>query len=716
MSVSTPLNVEKQLRIPDEPHHVRSHSFTPRRPSKLSVSKSPGRKGSVPPEQNIARDIANMKAHQAMPPPSLIVEPPPEDELDLEIAQPESGGHAKRSSQIVYNAGFVNRLAELPVVPRPYQAANLALAKGWKPFKMELKGSKLFFYKPPNDRATAVRDLFPTELVSAADEHEEEQEKPADGLLPEARKRPEGAPRKKRAYWGRGTHPELHFTDAGVEKGSFEALVHETVFATTILKEGSGETEQSQWRDFASSILLCLPPLVGRAKFESEFTRCSAYIVTGGTVEDAPARVTWLAGEYIRYHGAPAEVSEWEEWRAETIPNFPAQLPSNPATGMATSSSVQAIFSKSPQLGSDLSPAPKDTHAFSPNIGAFSPRPDLDGKMTSLMEALAAPPPSSTSPISGSPIHRLPGSGDNGNLWAALDREGLSREVLLVLDPYLVARTLGLFHRAALQEVPENLTAEYIINADTTSSKSDQRISTVFVADTNEAPTNPTPAVLFGSDKSPHWLTKILLMQILGVDTSTGSLAASPSQSQILSPHRLSVDRSVQTTSRTHSRSEVISAWARVGEICRLGGDECSWRAIAAALCSPPVARLDKAWKRVSADALSIVDSWVHPGVDRECANVLEPSLTPWGGDVKDRVNEALERSRGGGDDGWLIEAFGLVREMFEGTRTAFSLCPRRYNSSNTTMNEDDAKMVAFWGELCAGNTRVGTLGTKFLQ
>ncbi|KAG6844129.1 hypothetical protein C0991_004283, partial [Blastosporella zonata] len=26
---------------------------------------------------------------------------------------------------------------------------------------------------------------------------------------------------------------------------------------------------------------------------------------------------------------------------------------------------------------------------------------------------------------------------------------------------------------------------------------------------------------------------------------------------------------------RTHSRTEVISVWARVGELCRLAGDEC---------------------------------------------------------------------------------------------------------------------------------------------
>ena len=65
-------------------------------------------------------------------------------------------------------------------------------------------------------------------------------------------------------------------------------------------------------------------------------------------------------------------------------------------------------------------------------------------------------------------------------------------------------------------------------------------------------------------------------------------------------------------TSRTHSRSELISVWARVGELCRLAGDETSWRAIFAALCSRPIACLDKAWKRVNPQALAVIESWAH--------------------------------------------------------------------------------------------------------
>ena len=49
-------------------------------------------------------------------------------------------------------------------------SGGLTLAKGWKPFKLVLKGSKLYFYKPPSDRGAAVKELFPTELVVVLEE------------------------------------------------------------------------------------------------------------------------------------------------------------------------------------------------------------------------------------------------------------------------------------------------------------------------------------------------------------------------------------------------------------------------------------------------------------------------------------------------------------------------------------------------------------------
>lgn len=759
ISVSSPSSFDKPLPFelsnsaPIQVHN-RSHSFTPRLPSKLSPQKlgfgppSPKRKGSAVSERETERDReiggldargpSNIASSVNRPPSPTTVRPSAINNLATStgngvrpnamlspptIAQPEDeddlpGSNSKRTSQIVYNSGFINRLTELPASHHPYHAPNLTLAKGWKPFKLELKGPKLFFYKPPSDRSAAVRDLFPVDLVPALVEEDQEGDNVGDRWdMPRPRRvsgKEEGtSTRKKRAYWGRGTHPELVHGENGIEKGTFEALVHETVFATTFLKSSAGtsRTEQggvspdqmARWRDFASAIVLCLPSLVGSIKFENEFTRCCAYLVSGvdeDRKEDQRSRVAWLAGEYLRCHGKPAEASEWEEWRSETIPDFQFHIASKQVAGIATSSSTQAIYTRSPEPGG-ISPN-LDGGVLSPNLGTFSPRPEADDKMALLMEALSGPAvpgsPSGKAPVLWQPTSLA----SNHRIWAALEREGLSRDVLLVLDPHLIAHSLGLFHRQALKEIPENLTAEYIIGPDV--SKVSNPLS--------EMDDGPSSTALFGSDKSPHWLTKILLMQILGVDTSTGNL----SSLQNSSSGRVSEDRVVQTTSRTHSRSEVISVWARIGELCRLAGDECSWRAIAAALCSRPVARLDKAWKRVHADALAIVDFWVYPAADGECASVRHPKITPWGGDVKDGIKEALEKARGESGEEWLVSPLTRVREIFEGTRTTFSLCPRRSDLDESAIEEDIARLMAFWGELCAGNVRNGTLGSKFLQ
>jgi GTPase-activating protein BEM2 len=122
---------------------------------------------------------------------------------------------------------------------------------------------------------------------------------------------------------------------------------------------------------------------------------------------------------------------------------------------------------------------------------------------------------------------------------------------------------------------------------------------------------------LFGTDDQPHWLTKMLLMQILGNDTPMGQVAAAQAvaaagNSHLASPGHKSEDGFPQP-SCSHSRSEVISAWVRVGELCCIASDECSWRAIMAAICSKPVTRLDKVWKRVDMQAVGMVELWVYP-------------------------------------------------------------------------------------------------------
>ncbi|KAJ7511353.1 rho GTPase activating protein 22 [Mycena galericulata] len=512
--------------------------------------------------------------------------------------------------------------------------------------------------------------------------------------------------RKKRAYWGRGRHPALGLAGAGafalggvlssegptmprgpVEKGTVEALVHELVFATAFLQTPCEAEEaarrEEEWRDYALAVLLCLPLLVGRARVEAELVRCAGYLVSGAAPEESDqvrARVGWIAGEYLRLHGAPADPVAWEDFRAETIPDvyFPAPQPAT--SGMPASVSTQAMYAPSPVLGPG-----------SPTLGAntFSPRPDAgSARMVGLLDALGvhemiSPPSPMSSPRSpqqsrGGLSSRMP--------WAALEAEGLSRDVLLALDPYVVARSLTLFHRAVLEQAPDNPTAAFVDPA-----------------------AGGACSPLFGSEAAPHWLTKLLLVQILGADTSSGMAhngGATPGGEQ----HA--------TTSRTHSRSEVISVWARVGELCRAAGDECSWRAIVDALCSAPVARLDKVWRRVEAPALAAVEAWAR--AEGEGCEVREPRVTPWGGDIRQRLKEEIDAARGsdseGAEETLFVAPMERAFDMFEDFRKTFLLCPRRVPLAEDEVSEDVKLLVNFWRERFAEGGSSGGIAAKFVR
>lgn len=47
-----------------------------------------------------------------------------------------------------------------------------------------------------------------------------------------------------------------------------------------------------------------------------------------------------------------------------------------------------------------------------------------------------------------------------------LKEEGLTREALLNLDPYLISRNLRHFHRSVLNQFTTNIAAEFILGTD----------------------------------------------------------------------------------------------------------------------------------------------------------------------------------------------------------------------------------------------------------
>ncbi|KAH8827785.1 rho GTPase activating protein 22 [Flagelloscypha sp. PMI_526] len=769
------------------PVHIRSHSFTPKLSSKLGNARfggpaSPNRKGSWTPDQQQNDPLSSSEPKPGLrtpvwgnsaPPSSIpsISKPVPADPnlfsnpfhgaaLASSPARPQTillappatitsdnrqssnleilSNASKRSSQVVYHSGFVNRLAE-PPTPSTLAASN---TKAWKPFKMELKGSKLFLYKPPNDRFHAVRELFPATFIppSMEDHDPDSMIVPPPSLQDEdasrGRKGSGGlsAGRRKRAYWGRATHPDLMRdgeNNAVIEKGTFEALIHESVFRTTFVSSdnvNSSLTVDQAWQDFASAVILCLPFLVvtngsgDRAKFETELLRCCEYLVSGATSdEEAEAmrdRVAWIAGVYLRSHGPPMDFDKWEEWRTGTIPNrseADARIVASSPSGLPASTSTRAIFHPSPTISATSSAPPTPTPPGfvsgtegiqSPNLATFSPRPDGSAG-ASLMDAFVPRtngirPSTSTSPRGDAMLHpgyrpptssTTPNSSTSAIPWAALEAEGLTRDFITNLDPSFVAQSLSKFQKNVMQSCPENITGEALF------SDFEDNLHHCSAAINTHIGT-PRSAIV-----SPMYTP----------GSSSGYQVVPPvpplPQQQNQRPE----------TSRTHTRSEAIAFWARVGEFCRMGGDECSWRAIQTALCSRPIARLEKAWKRVDESAIGLVEGWVYDNAEDEEGEgkgvVVEPRVSCWGGDGRAKAGELMKKAAGfpGLDDAatcYAVPDLLAASRIFEVFRTRFLLCSRKIFEDDVEVAEegDMGKMVEAWRVVAQGEQ--GGLGT----
>jgi GTPase-activating protein BEM2 len=642
---------------------------------------------------------------QLLPPPK-IVEPPQTEAPDPSCE--------KRVSQITFHSGFVNRATDFTIPNlRGTLYGQPAAAKGWKPSKLILRGAKLQFYKPPNDRIAEVKELFPLGIVPADEEEDkagQEDEGSADRTKLDA-KLP--ITRRKRAFWGRRTHPDLVLdTDGAVGNGTLEALVHETVFATTfsslqhILFTNSVQPSPPQnadlsvWQDFALSILFALPLVLGADKFEFEFVRCCTYLVSGAdadTKEDSLARVAWLAREYLRFHGKPADEAAWNDFQRNTIPN--ALQTSDDLHGspkLPASASVQALYARSPMHPS-FSPT---ANTVSPNVDTFSPRPDHRGTM-SLHDVLVMdliPPPNITSSPSRSPLdanHRASGSGNSQDIsFALLDRDGFTRDVLFRYKPQDIAHSLFVFHRSLLEGLPQNLISNDCLASIPASIEHHSYPS--------QLPAEPSSSIgcFLGSEARLHWLTKLVLFHVLMLDSPTS-----------VHPSTLPGDLSSRT-SRTYTRSEVVSTWVRIGELCRVTGDECSWRAVFNALCSRPVARLDKTWRRVDPGVRAIVETWST----RAGNDAVENKLTFWGGDAYERMRASIDRAKLGEGDSFAVQFLRAAKDDFEGFRTAFSLCPRKLSVGTDGRTKVVQTLLDTWRVISSSEGNAFGPGRKFVR
>jgi hypothetical protein len=564
-----------------------------------------------------------------------------------------------------------------------------------------LKGTKLYFYKPPNDRAGAVKELFPTELVGTLEEGGLDTD--VGDEIPEPSSLRGGRDeRRRRAYWGRRTHPELVRAESDekeILRGTLPALIHEAVFGTTFAppeeEDPLSSTQDIKWRHFALAIFLGLPPIVGQGQFETEFLRCSDYLVSGAPDDrkkEQEEKVMMLADEYLRFHEHPADVEAWEKWREETIPQFLGwsehQVVSAPQiSGIPSSFSTEAVFALTPTLGGEF---------MSPNLGTFSPRPGQLDSVTSILEALDSPRMVPSPTAKNGAQHNQ----SKAMVWAALDRDGFTREVLKRMDPHLIASSLNVFNRGLWERTPENVSP-----------------SSFFGLDGEDAELGEEFQAFFGTDAHPHWLTKTVLLQIFGQDTPI----TSPGPSQSVSTIGLGDDKS---SAKGHSRADIITTWIRIGELSRQLGDECSWMAICAALFSRPVARLDKVWKRLEPMVLTIAESWVYPGPEGGPATAGEPKQTPWGGVAKEKLRECFDQVKESeSGKSWTVKPLFEAREVWEGLKALFSLCPRKTDwgrlekGRGVEEGESINRMVASWQTLCQNKGNNGSgIASKFTR
>jgi len=715
--------------------------------------------------------------------PPIINEP----KSDLSPVPPEgetSRLNARRASQIVYHTGFINRLAEPSSShgsPFYYHSQSHftrgdALAKGWKAYKLELKGTKLFFYKAPSDRSAGIKELFPTGLVPPSLEDESDEidgigEKDPSSVLGSGsgKNKKEGDVtgingKKKRAFWGRRVHPDLvrDIQYGKLEKGTSEALIHEAVFGATFFPrepftQNPSDTPQQRskeadvftaWRSFASSVLLSLPNIVGRQVFESEFMRCCAYLISGANEEKEEKEkerdwVKWLVKEYLGFV-AEVEHERWGDWVKETLDCELASL------------SIE--HGEVADIGS-------------PNLDTFSPRPhEASGKFVSLMEALQISnestvvstrsnvkstvssttsdsttkdkqsldlrtfenqlPPSPSAPQQPPPSPSQMRQSTYPGRTSRSQDEGLTREVPLTSDPHVMAQSLTLYHRSVVDRVPGVLTSEYLLPSEW--NDPDESSDSEKAKELDSA---------FGTDEKPHWLTKFILLQIFTGDTSP--LYHSQHQHHTLQPGKTenhpgrggSGASTQPQTARVQSRSEMISVWAKVGELCRMNGDECSWKAIVEALCARPVARLEKVWRRVDPLALQAIKSWVYPpgipgeqffstglggggglhsttkiGMNMPVA-IGEPKITPWGGHIRAKISEELAKVK---DDQMLsVNVLMNVHSLFSSFRLAVGTCLKQPQIEQGNISEEIKGMVRFWKEMASEGGGKGSMAGK---
>ena len=431
----------------------------------------------------------------------------------------------KRISQIIQHSGFLNRNTGTGI-PRD-------LSRDWKAYKAEIKGSKLYLYKPPHDRAPAVKDLFVTD-ASLVDEPS------ALGGEQVPTEAPTGT-RKPQPFWGPGPHWGTLRDDKGsIVGGTAEALVYEMVFGPLFTNERK-EFDEDAWEEFSRPILFCLPALTGRDAFENGFVNSAdhyiRYLNDQKALRDGRQRIEWLLSQYAYY------------LRPE---------PLSPVFEVFLSTFSFTITQPTPLQRTPLQ---------SPITEYQAPRPARSGVL----------PPIQTSQSPNANVNMA-------TFMEDLSQRGLSREIFTHFDSLVIAKSLDMYFKSELAAARDLFSSGIV------------RLS----LDDGRHPW----AAFFGTGARPHWLTLLIVKQIVG---SSNNCLTGARNSEIGSGNW-------NNSSKTHLRSQSITRWIHVGEHFRQLGNEVAWRAIMEGICAKPVARLEKAWRRVEIVERQVVEGWTRDG------------------------------------------------------------------------------------------------------
>jgi hypothetical protein len=98
---------------------------------------------------------------------------------------------------------------------------------------------------------------------------------------------------------------------------------------------------------------------------------------------------------------------------------------------------------------------------------------------------------------------------------------------------------------------------------------------------------------------------------------------------------------------------------------------------------------------------------------------VREPRVTPWGGDIrqrlKDEADAACTDEGGGAEETLLVAPMERALAMFESFKKKFLLCPRHVSLMEDEVGEDVKLMFNYWREWFAEGGGNGGIAAKFV-